>query len=33
MNRPWQQDRDDELDAPEEYPEPEQEHTYKPDQS
>lgn len=33
MNRPWQQDRDDELDAPEEYPEPENENPYTPNQA
>lgn len=29
----WQDGRDDELDAPETYPEPEQESNYTPDQS
>lgn len=31
--RPWQQERDDDLDAPEEYPEPESDNPYTPDQS
>ena len=29
----WQDERDDELDAPDTYPEPEPESNYTPDQS
>lgn len=32
-DRRWQQDRDDELDAPDQYPDPEPEHPYTPNQS
>ena len=32
-SRRWQDDRDDELDAPDQYPDPEPEHPYTPDQS
>lgn len=31
--RRWQDDRDDELDAPDQYPDPDPDHPYTPNQA